>query len=120
VNQDVQPGTGDNTDYTSPVHVLNLTGVAAIKTGERFALALKSYGSVWAWGHNVNGQLGNGNFTASNIPVQVLGLTNVVKIAVGGYHCFAMKSDSTWWAWGNNLLGQLGMALPWGVMCPLQ
>jgi alpha-tubulin suppressor-like RCC1 family protein len=82
-------------------------------------LALKSDGTVWAWGHNVNGQLGNGNYTSSNVPVQVVGLTDVVKIAVGGYHCFAMKSDSTWWAWGNNLLGQLGDGSAMGSNVPI-
>jgi alpha-tubulin suppressor-like RCC1 family protein len=77
------------------VQVLNLNGVVDVRAGERFALALKSDGTVWAWGHNVNGQLGNGNYVSSNIPVQVIGLTDVIKIEVGAYHCFAIKSDSS-------------------------
>ena len=43
-----------------PVRVGNLTGVVAIAAGGTHSLALKSDGTVWAWGYNYYGQLGNG------------------------------------------------------------
>ncbi|HSB99763.1 MAG TPA: RCC1 domain-containing protein [Burkholderiaceae bacterium] len=38
------------------------------------ALAVRSDGTVWAWGYNDRGQLGNGSTTASSVPVQVASL----------------------------------------------
>ena len=44
-----------------------------IASGENFTIALKSDGSVWAWGDNTYGQLGNGNFESSQGPIPVFG-----------------------------------------------
>ena len=72
--------------------VLGLTNVLTLSGGYLFSLALKSDGTVWAWGHNQEGQLGNGSTTNSNVPVQVVGLTNIVAIAAGGFHGLAVRS----------------------------
>ena len=67
----------------------------AIAGGYNHSLALKSDGTVAAWGGNGFGQ--------TNIPV---GLSNVVAIAGGRYHSLALKSDGTVAAWGENGSGQ--------------
>jgi hypothetical protein len=72
------------------------------------SLALKSDGTVWAWGYNAYGQLGNGTYTNSNTPVRVPELSNIVAISGGFLHAVALKSDGTVWAWGYNYTGQLG------------
>jgi alpha-tubulin suppressor-like RCC1 family protein len=72
------------------------------------SLALKNDGTLWAWGHNENGELGNRTNTDSNLPVQVSGLTDVTAIATGESHSLALKSDGTVWAWGDNAYGGLG------------
>ena len=85
-----------------------------IASGENFTIALKSDGSVWAWGDNTYGQLGNGNFESSQGPIPVLAvdatkkLSGVFKIAAGKYHALAMTSDGAVLAWGLNDNGQLG------------
>jgi alpha-tubulin suppressor-like RCC1 family protein len=103
---------GDGTYTRSkniPVQVNGLTGVIAIAAGGGHSLAVKSDGTVWAWGLNNFGQLGDGtNIRRKNIPVQVNGLTGVIDTAAGGLHSLAVKSDGTVWAWGRNNLGQLG------------
>ena len=55
-----------------------MVGVAA---GQYHSLAVKSDGTVWAWGRNSAGQLGNGltNNGASSTPTQVLTLTNQLQ-----------------------------------------
>jgi alpha-tubulin suppressor-like RCC1 family protein len=92
-----------------PVQVSGLTGVIAIAAGGYHSLALKSDGTVWAWGTGALGTLGNGTFGINvALPVQVSGLTSVTAISAGFYHSMALKSDGTAWAWGYNGFGQLG------------
>lgn len=107
-----QLGDGTTTDQSTPVTVIGLSGIIAVSGGgdqlEAHSVALKSNGTVWAWGSNLYGGLGNGTTTNSNAPVQALGLTNVIAISAGGWHTAALKSDSTVWVWGWNEDGQLG------------
>ena len=104
------------TSSNTPVQVSGLTGVTAISAGFRFTLALKSDGTVWAWGDNGFGELGNNSNNDSYTPVQVEGsggsgyLTGVIAISAGFHHCLALKSDGTVWAWGDNTYGELGIS----------
>lgn len=103
---------GDGTTVgtrSSPVPVSNLTGVIALASGFQHSLALKSDGTVWAWGTEGNGQLGDGQMSGTiRTPGQVSVLTGVMGIASGYWHSFALKSDGTVWAWGLGDVGQLG------------
>jgi alpha-tubulin suppressor-like RCC1 family protein len=94
-----------------------LTDVVAIAAGGWHTVALKSNGTVYAWGLNTFGRLGDGTITNSSIPVQVKDpqpedpsavLTDVVAIGAGEHHTVALKSNGTVWAWGDNRNGQLG------------
>jgi alpha-tubulin suppressor-like RCC1 family protein len=88
-NGEGQLGTGNRNDRSVPATVRTssgsaLSGVEAIAGGETHSLALKSSGTVQAWGNNSNGELGDGNApTDSTTPVPVSGLTNVEAIARG-------------------------------------
>ncbi|MBY9078904.1 RCC1 domain-containing protein, partial [Paenibacillus sp. CGMCC 1.18879] len=89
--------------------ISTLSGVTAIAAGSSHSLALKSDGSVWAWGYGISGQLGDGSLTVRTTPVAVSGLTSeVTAIAGGNNHSLALKSDGSVWAWGYNGSGQLG------------
>ena len=89
-------------DRSTPVQVQNLSSVVAVDMGFYHNLALKSDGTVWAWGRNNSGELGEGTVKIRYTPVQVQGLGSVVAIAVGLSHSLAVKSDGTAWAWGSN------------------
>ncbi len=88
-----------------------LSDAVAISAGAFHTLALKTDGTVFAWGDNALGQVGDGNSPIdSGSPVQVSGLTGIVAIFAGANHNLALKSDGTVWAWGDNTQGQLGDA----------
>jgi YD repeat-containing protein len=102
-------GTTGTTPQATPIQVTGLTGVTQVAAGYLHSLALRSDGTVWAWGSDDFGEIGNGTIGHNQTtPVQVVGLTNVVKIAAGGYFSLALRSDGTVWAWGENNTGQLG------------
>ena len=84
-----------------------LSAVVQIAAGGAFGVALRSDGSVWAWGDNTFGQLGNGTTADSALPVAVPGLA-ATAIAAGGNHALALKPDTRAVAWGRNNAGQLG------------
>ena len=69
----------------------DLSDVTAIAAGFGYSLALKSDGTVVAWGSNARGQ--------ASVPA---GLSGVTAIAAGYYHSLALKSDGTVVAWGDN------------------
>jgi alpha-tubulin suppressor-like RCC1 family protein len=88
----------------------------AVAAGSYHSLALRSDGTVWAWGANWAGQLGDGSVQNRDRADLVQGvegepfLTHVVALAAGRAHSLALRSDGTVWAWGENQLGQLGIA----------
>ena len=103
-----QLGDGTNTSRAVPTAVVNVTGVVvAISAGSNFAVALRSDGTVAAWGDNTYGQIGIGspNIYVSGV---VSGIDSVVAVDAGNYHVLALASDGRVWAWGLNNYGQLG------------
>jgi alpha-tubulin suppressor-like RCC1 family protein len=67
-------------------------------------------GGVWAWGHNIDGQLGDGGTTTDRMsPVPVPGLSCVIRVAVTYHTSFALRGDGTVWSWGTNDDGDLGI-----------
>jgi alpha-tubulin suppressor-like RCC1 family protein len=92
-----------------PGNIGMLSSITAVMGGEQHNLALKSDGTVWAWGWNAFGQLGDGTYTDSYIPVQVSGLISATALGGRGYHSLAIGPGGTVWDWGLNSYGQLGI-----------
>jgi len=95
-----------------------MTQVAA---GEEFSLALRSDGTVWAWGRNDRGQLGRGTTSSQEVvPARVAVLNRVTKISAGRDFALALRSDGTVLAWGLGVRGQLGNGIQTQVSGPVQ
>jgi len=101
-----------NGTYTTNFNPPQQIGVAknwqTIVTGHGYTVALKTDGTLWAWGNNFSGQLGNGTTFDKNIPTQVGTASDWQTVVAGMHHTVALKKDGTLWAWGKNTLGELG------------
>jgi alpha-tubulin suppressor-like RCC1 family protein len=101
--------TGYTASSLAPFVVPGIAGVTQVAAGAAHSLALKSDGTVWAWGLNLFGQLGTGSQEMyGSAPTQVKDLTGVTAIGAGAFLSMALKSDGSVWTWGANGSGQLG------------
>jgi alpha-tubulin suppressor-like RCC1 family protein len=80
-----------------------------ISTKGTHTTAIKSNGTLWAWGSNSYGKLGDGTGFDSNVPVIILSDIPWLSVSAGDSHTAAIKSDGTLWAWGSNSNGELGV-----------
>ena len=100
-----------NKTATCGVTVTAATQVAwsAVTAGHNHTLAIKTDGSLWAWGTNNFGALGDGTTTDRNTPVQVGSARDWAAVSAGLAQTLALKTDGSLWAWGGNYQGQLGV-----------
>lgn len=96
-----QTGVG-STDQSvaTPTLVPGLDGVVSMAGSDYASYALRSDGTVWAFGSGTVGRLGNGSTSNASAPVQVA-ISGVRSIAAGMWNGYALKSDGTVWAWGE-------------------
>jgi regulator of chromosome condensation (RCC1) repeat-containing protein/Regulator of Chromosome Condensation (RCC1) repeat protein len=111
-NSSGQLGDGTLGNHLTPEQVTGIKApsVTGISVGQKFAVALGSDGSVWAWGADDAGQLGNAP-TASPVtrPVETTGMdSGITQVSAGANHVLALKSNGTVLAWGDNSEGELG------------
>ena len=96
---------------SSPIQV-DSSQWSRLSIGTLHTLAIKSNGTLWAWGGNLYGQCGfdtaAGQYKSS--PVAVGTGWQTVDVSLGGAWALGIKTDGTLWAWGNNAVGALGTA----------
>ena len=92
----------------TPLRIGTANDWRTISAGGAFSLAIKTDGTLWAWGGNW-GQLGNGSLSGNRIKPTIISNTNDWSNVVAGItHSMAIKVDGSLWGWGNNNNGQLG------------
>jgi alpha-tubulin suppressor-like RCC1 family protein len=112
-----QLGLGDASGFnrSSPVQVGALTTWSKLSAGSydngagSHFLAVKTDGTMWAWGQNTKGQLGQNDTDSRSSPVQIGALTGWAEVAAGVFSSLAVKTNGTLWSWGQNEQGQLGL-----------
>lgn len=103
-----QLGDGTTEYRSSPVVFQGLSNVTQIQAGQFGVHALKSDGTVWYQGSNVEGRGGVGPvmgampLTQVELPGRAVQVVNWV-----GYTAGAVLEDGTVWTWGRNNEGQL-------------
>ncbi|WP_052487946.1 RCC1 domain-containing protein [Gordoniibacillus kamchatkensis] len=132
-----QTGTGFNEHLNmqimaGPQHVFGVPEAKTVVAAYNFSFLIGTDGSLWAWGHNIYGQLGDGTTTNTDLPKQVTSIFDAsapvpkpgegatvvsgvlaAPLAAGENDSLAVKPNGVF-GWGDNTLGQLGTdgALP--------
>lgn len=103
-------GTGNTTHRSSPVQtVAGGNTWRTVAAGAYHMAAIKTDGTLWAWGSGTGGELGDNANVSRSSPVQTVAGGNVWKSVVcGDSSTYAIKTDNTLWVWGINNTGQLG------------
>ena len=115
-NSNGQLGLGDGgpgTDRNVPAQVGSDSDWGQVVCGAWHTLAIKTDGTLWAWGRSAEGELGLGQAAADaqhiDVPTQVGSASDWVEVVCGQNYTLARKGDGTLWAWGRNTDGQLGL-----------
>ena len=93
--------------HPTPVPVPFLNQIVQVSAGIGYSLALRSDGTVWAFGAT-SGQLGDGTTVSRNSPEQVPGLGGITKVVAGEGTSYAIGAGGALLAWGSNTYGLLG------------
>lgn len=96
--------------------------------GEPTMYALKTDGTLWAWGYNQYGAVGNGTTETVSIPTKVLDHVKTFTCTAcpsnGAFdtytNAFALREDDSLWAWGYNDEGNLGNGATESVLSPVK
>jgi alpha-tubulin suppressor-like RCC1 family protein len=106
---------------TSPVQIgAGTDWTDEFDCGVTTSYAVKSDGTLWAWGLGTSGQLGDGSVISKNSPIQVGALTNWARVAGGNTFVISVKTDGTMWAWGAGTQGELGTTTAVSRSSPVQ
>ena len=136
-----QSGPAPSSDkYSSPVQLGTGTDWAHGVWGEYNTMAVKTNGTLWAWGVNTSGQLGlnatipwpsGGDSSPRQVGTDTTWSTSMGSLSTGFNSSGAIKTDGSLWMWGgsgNGILGhnnqtsysspkQVGTDTDWAIIC---
>ena len=116
--------SGSGHDSSTPLQVTSLgSTVVGVSAGGNFTCAVKTNGSLYCWGRDIEGQLGNGRqgpFLHYSTPQLVSGISSVAGVSAGVLHACARKTDNSAWCWGYNGYGEVGNGTTTNQTVPTQ
>jgi len=103
-------GTTDSDPHSTPIQLGTDTDWTTVSAGWAHIIAIKSDGTLWAFGLNDKGQGGQDDDLPLYLtPTQIGTDTDWSTIACGASNGFAIKDNGTLWGWGWNQYGALGL-----------
>lgn len=99
------------------------TNWISVSAGQHHSLALKTDGTIWAWGANYSDQLGNGipaGTMTQSTPVQAVPGKDWTQAVAGSICSYGVMNDGSLWAWGANHFGQLGTGATTNSVTPVR
>ncbi len=109
-----------NQDVSKEMTLFNATKTIKISSSNTHTLALKSDGTVWAWGNNTYGQLGNGTYEDDLIPRQMMGVDSIRDVSAGDGFSIMRQGGGRVWSCGRSNYGQLGINTTSNRNIPMQ
>jgi alpha-tubulin suppressor-like RCC1 family protein len=102
-------GHNNTTDVSSsPKQIGTSTDWSTVSCRHIAPLAIKTDGTLWAWGTNNVGQNGlgtTGGYRSS--PIQIGSDTTWLKVGTGYAQMYGIKTNGTLWAWGASQRGNI-------------
>ena len=101
---------GAGTNRNIPTRLGNGYNWAFTSGSNWYSLAIRTDGSLWAWGNHTDGGTGLGETTGNvTAPVQIQGASNWVFVSAGLGHSLGIRTNGSLYAWGNNEFGRTGL-----------
>jgi len=93
-----------------------MVSTGSVSAGGEHTAAIRSNGTLWAWGNSAQGRLGNGVETAAvnGTPIQIGVGTVWHRVSAGEQHTVATCVNGELWVWGNNANGRTGLGTTTG------
>ena len=89
---------------SSPIQIGSLTNWSAVHGGHLGMCAVKTDGTIWAWGYGYGGMNGDGTTTQRSSPVQIGSLTDWSDVRKFARNLtVGFKTDGTIWGWGKQV-----------------